>query len=83
MGTPVIAYGTGGARETVVQNKTGIFFEEQTVDSIINSVIEFEKIEDKFDPVQIAEHSKNFSSEVFRNKLNDFVNKSYKEFKGR
>lgn len=41
-GTPVIAYGVGGARETVVHGETGLFFEEQTVESLCAAIEEFE-----------------------------------------
>ena len=41
-GTPVIAYGVGGARETVVEGETGLFFPEQTVDSLCAAIEEFE-----------------------------------------
>ena len=41
-GTPVIAYGVGGARETVVSGETGFFFAEQTVDSLCAAIEEFE-----------------------------------------
>ena len=47
-GTPVIAYGKGGALETVrgldEENPTGLFFEEQTVESIVKAVNRFEQI---------------------------------------
>ena len=45
-GTPVIAYGRGGARETVIENKTGVFFGEQNVESLISAVNNFEKNQD-------------------------------------
>ena len=41
-GTPVIAYGEGGARETVVHGETGLFFPEQTVESLCAAIEEFE-----------------------------------------
>ena len=41
-GTPVIAFGAGGARETVVDGETGLFFKEQTVESLCNAMEEFE-----------------------------------------
>ena len=41
-GTPVIAYGAGGARETVVSGETGLFFEAQTVDSLCGAIETFE-----------------------------------------
>lgn len=43
-GTPVIAYGNGGALETVINNKTGIFFEEQSVESLTKAINQFEKL---------------------------------------
>ena len=47
-GTPVIAYGKGGARETIVADEneacTGVFFPEQTVGSIVEAVKIFESI---------------------------------------
>jgi glycosyltransferase involved in cell wall biosynthesis len=43
-GTPVIAYGRGGALETVVENETGLFFGEQNVDSLQSAVAEFETL---------------------------------------
>ena len=41
-GTPVIAFGQGGALETVVDGRTGLFFREQTVESLCNAIEEFE-----------------------------------------
>ena len=41
-GTPVIAYGIGGVRETVRPGKTGIFFPEQTVEALCGAIEEFE-----------------------------------------
>ena len=41
-GTPVIAYGVGGAHETVVEGETGLFFAEQTVESLCSAIEEFE-----------------------------------------
>lgn len=41
-GTPVIAFGRGGALETVVDGETGLFFREQTVESLCNAIEEFE-----------------------------------------
>ncbi|PIZ65307.1 hypothetical protein COY14_02700 [Candidatus Roizmanbacteria bacterium CG_4_10_14_0_2_um_filter_36_9] len=42
-GCPVISYNRGGATETVIPGKTGVLFKEQTVDSLINAVAEFER----------------------------------------
>lgn len=72
-GCPVIAYGKGGSLETVIQNKTGIFFYEQNTESLKNALLEFENT--YFDYESINQHANNFSSEIFRKKIADFVKK--------
>ena len=66
-GTPVIAFGKGGATETVVENKTGVFFSEQTAESCAEAIQAFEKLEaaGKFDAKKIAAHAKTFSRDRF------------------
>ena len=70
-GIPVIAYKKGGALETVVENKmyvnksSGIFFNEQTSDSIICAIEKFEKVANDFDPYWIRNHAKKFKESVF------------------
>ena len=80
LGTPVIAYGVGGSTETVIANKTGLFFQEQTIDSIKDAVERFEQKEDSFDPSHIAEHSKKFSQERFKEEFNNYAIKCYEDF---
>lgn len=63
-GTPVIALGCGGALETVVNGKTGLFFPEQTTESLCGAMEEFESC--RFSRTAIAEHAKAFSTEKFR-----------------
>ena len=70
-GTPVIAYGKLWALETVVDWKTGIFFSEQTSDSLNESIKVFEQLE--FDAKKIREHAEKFDKSVFRKKLLEFV----------
>lgn len=77
-GKPVIAYGRGGALETVIDGKTGIFFYEQTVNDVINAVRRFETVE--FDAGVIREHAEKFSEERFRTELKDFIQKEYEKF---
>ncbi len=81
-GTPVIAFGKGGASETVIDNKTGILFEEQNVNSLITAVKKFELDENKFNKQTIRQHSELFSRKVFENKIADYVNNKVKEFFG-
>jgi len=71
-GTPVIAYGKGGALETVADQKTGLFFEEQTEASLQAAVHRFEA-EFKAEPEAIRQHALQFSSERFREEFRTFV----------
>ncbi|SFJ61637.1 Glycosyltransferase involved in cell wall bisynthesis [Bosea sp. OK403] len=66
-GRPVIAFGRGGATETVLDGVTGVFFEEQSVAAIIDAVERLERLTLK--PAQIAAHARNFSSRVFDTKM--------------
>lgn len=72
-GTPVIAFGRGGALETVIDGRTGLFFEEQTVKSIINATIKFEILEKSFDPYVIRKNAERFSKSVFLEEMARFV----------
>lgn len=74
-GTPVIAYGRGGVLETVVEGETGIFFREQSADSLIAAVHEFEKAA-SFDPVRIRSCVERFGIERFRMEFSLFVSKT-------
>src|ERR1700761_5819423 len=76
-GTPVIAYGRGGALETVVDGETGIYFHEQTSDAIVAAVGEFERCRDKFDRVRIRQHADGFSTSRFVSEFRDFVFKKW------
>lgn len=58
-GRPVIAYGRGGATETVVPNVTGVFFDVQTVDAVIDALHGFDA--SAFDSEKIVAHAQNFS----------------------
>ena len=71
-GRPVIAYGKGGALETVVEGKTGVFFEEQTVKSLKEAVDKFKKI--NFDKQEIRKHALNLMKKFLKIKLDKFIN---------
>lgn len=77
-GKPVIAYGKGGALETVQADKTGVFFDQQTVESVVSAVRRFESME--FDADEIREHSEQFSEERFRKELKEFIYSEYERF---
>lgn len=71
-GTPVIAYGKGGALETVIDGETGVLFHEQTEHAICAAISKFEE-EFHFDPLRIRNHAESFSTEIFREKFKEFV----------
>lgn len=70
-GSPVIAYRKWWALETVVENKTGIFFEKQSVDSLNTAIEKFETME--FDPQMIRKHAEQFDKKIFRENLYYFI----------
>ena len=76
-GTPVIAYRKGGVLESVIENKTGLFFDYQNEESLIDAILKFEKIEDKFEPYEIRKNSEKFSKEEFRKKFLEFFKKFF------
>jgi glycosyltransferase involved in cell wall biosynthesis len=69
-GTPVIAFGKGGAVETVMDGKTGLHFPHQTAESIIAAVRSFERTSARFEPAYIREHALQFTEAQFRARFN-------------
>lgn len=63
-GCPVIAFGVGGALETVVDQQTGLFFESQNVASLRDAIDQFERL--SIDPKVCVENAKRFCNERFR-----------------
>jgi len=76
-GTPVIALAKGGTLETVIENKTGIFFVEQSAEKIKQAVLNFET--KNFDPQIIREHAVIFSKQRFEKEIKEFIETKYKE----
>lgn len=70
-GRPVIAYQRGGALDTVVPGVTGLFFAEQTVESLIAAVTESERV--SWNPAQLREHAEGFREAVFADRLGTLV----------
>lgn len=65
-GCPVLAYKEGGAIDSIKENETGLFFEEQTAESIIECMNKFEQIESSFTNREVfTNHVKHFSKEEF------------------
>jgi glycosyltransferase involved in cell wall biosynthesis len=75
-GTPVIAYGRGGALETVIQydqegeagrkGATGLFFNEPNANSLIDAIERFTEIEGGFDPAFIRNHALRWDRDIFK-----------------
>ena len=83
-GTPVVGINRGGVAETVVDRKTGILFDEQTVDSVaeaMQTVADLPK--EFFDADAIRKHADQFSREVFRENLLRIVEQSQREWNQR
>ncbi|MBF2003477.1 MAG: glycosyltransferase family 4 protein [Synechococcales cyanobacterium C42_A2020_086] len=79
-GAPVIAYGKGGATETVIPGKTGLLFPEQTAASLISAVQLFESKQQEF-PVEILRHhAERFTPERFRHQLSHYIDRKWTEF---
>lgn len=66
-GRPVLAYGAGGATETIQAGKTGEFFDEQWWEEIADKVIRFRS--EKYDPYYIKNYAQQFNVESFKNKI--------------
>ncbi len=75
--TPVIAYRKGGYLETVIENKTGIFFDRQTVESLTEAINQFEKSNVVFKKEDFLDHVAQFSIENFRRNINNCINEYF------
>lgn len=72
-GTPIIAYRSGGVQETVIEGKTGLFFDKLTPESLSEVIKKFEKT--KFKSEECIAQAKKFSKERFKEEMLEFVNK--------
>ena len=89
-GCPVLAFGKGGALETVIGAQgedvppgraTGVFFAEQSVDSITEAIGTFEAVEQQFSPRFIRTHAERFDKRQFRDKMSTFVAAKLEEYR--
>lgn len=81
-GTPVIAYGRGGVTESVIDGRTGLFFEEQSARAIIDAVSRFEAVS-VWDPREIRVNAERFSAERFRGEIRALVSREWTSFRRR
>jgi glycosyltransferase involved in cell wall biosynthesis len=70
-GRPVIAFAAGGALDTVIANETGLFFQQQTVDSLVDAIESLEKMH--FDPQKIRQNAERFGTERFKTALRAWI----------
>lgn len=89
-GTPVIAYGKGGALETIVglnhdsavnQEPTGVFFYQQSVASLCDAVLEYERRASEIKPSSCRENAMRFAPGRFRDEFTEFVEQALAEFR--
>ena len=81
-GVPVLAYGEGGALETVLDGKTGLFFREQTVKSLVDCIEKFEKEHLAFTRQEISEYAGMFAPERFKREMLRFIEDKLAEYDG-
>ncbi len=78
-GTPVIAFGQGGALDSIRDGETGIFFAEQSVESMRDAVHRFEAM--TWNRAIIRDHARQFSQGEFRRKITKTVEGEYDRFR--
>lgn len=76
-GRPVIAFNKGGALDTIIDGKTGIFFKNQNVSSLIKAIESFKKSKKKFNPKEIRQQALKFDKSQFQKKLMTFLEEKW------
>jgi glycosyltransferase involved in cell wall biosynthesis len=77
MGTPVIAFNGGGYKETVLQGKTGLLFNDYSVTGLCEAIKKFESLE--ISPKDCIEHAQKFSKERFKQEIKKFIEEKLHE----
>ena len=90
-GRPVIAFGKGGARDTLIcadqdgpaapKLSTGVFFGEQRADSLVEAILKFEAVEHHFSPPFIRAHAEQFDKKRFLKKMGGFVAEKLEDYR--
>jgi len=76
-GRPVSAFRKGGTLETVIEGKTGVFFDESTAESLKKSVVQLEEHYDDFSPEACRKQAELFSKKSFQSALKKAVDEGY------
>ena len=72
-GCPVIVYGRGGALETVVEGTTGVLFSDQTTESLVEAILQFERIHNSFCVDDLVRQANRFDKKCFIKRFIEFV----------
>lgn len=80
-GVPVIAYSKGGSLDTVVQNKTGVFFDTQSKESLKQAIAKFDTM--RFNYNYLTNNAKIFEKSKFKKQLQRSLVRSYTSWRGR
>lgn len=78
-GRPVIAYGQGGATETIIHGETGLLFPRQTWESLYQTITDFKP--ERWDAEKLRTQADKFNTEIFKQKISQYVADVYDEFK--
>ena len=70
-GRPVVAYGCGGALETVIDGQTGLLFRKQSVESLCDALVRFDGV--TFNPRALEEHARKFDTRQFHAAMRRFL----------
>jgi glycosyltransferase involved in cell wall biosynthesis len=86
-GTPVIAYGKGGALETIQgldqPAPTGVFFQEQNVRSLVSAVEYFERQSELIESLACRQNAERFAPQRFRDELRAYVDRQWRRAEAR
>lgn len=80
-GTPVVAYRGGGYKETVIDGKTGVLFDDYSAGGLVGAMGKFEVQSSKFKTEDITQQAQKFSKERFVREMGEFVENRYQESK--
>ncbi|WP_339292133.1 glycosyltransferase [Paenibacillus sp. FSL W8-0187] len=73
-GRPIIAYYGGGALDTIIAEQTGLYFEEQSIDSLVKTINRFDQYD--WDPQYIRQHAEQFSEHIFIERMQSIIESS-------
>ncbi|MFC2142745.1 glycosyltransferase [Acidobacteriota bacterium] len=77
-GTPVIAYGRGGATETVIENRTGLFFPQLTTESLLDALDIFQAV--TFNRQEIRANAERFARPAFQAGMAAYIQDKWSDF---